>query len=242
MTGPATPDQIEAMVALVARVAGRGRARVLVVARRGPHRRRRSAGAVPRRRSPTSSSRSPRVARDHPGHDARVHRRHGRDPRPSASSSWPTCRSPPTVRSTGTCSAACHPPRSTSSSSRRATAAAERGATVVALALPDLLRMRGGRMLAGLPGWGDVLRRSAEDRRAAIADPDVRARLPSRGERGRRAGAGGRDASWNWSRWPKRPDPSPRRSSAAPSPSWPPSGAPTPSTCCSTSWSPTTSR
>ncbi len=57
--------------------------------------------------------------------------------------------------------------------------AAERGATVVALALPDLLRMRGGRILAGLPEWGDVLRRSPEERRAAIADPAVRARLRS---------------------------------------------------------------
>ena len=55
--------------------------------------------------------------------------------------------------------------------------AAERGATVVALALPDLLRMRGGRLLAGLPTWGDVLARTPADRRAAGADPDTRARL-----------------------------------------------------------------
>lgn len=67
--------------------------------------------------------------------------------------------------------------------------AAARGATVVALALPDLLRMRASRMLLGLPGWASVLGLpDAADRRAALADPETRERLTeslrSAGERG----------------------------------------------------------
>ena len=55
--------------------------------------------------------------------------------------------------------------------------AAAKGATVVALALPDLLRMRGNRVLAGLPAWAEVLDLDAPRRAAAANDPEVRARL-----------------------------------------------------------------
>jgi N-acyl-D-aspartate/D-glutamate deacylase len=55
--------------------------------------------------------------------------------------------------------------------------ASERGAVVVALALPDLLRMRGDRLLEQLPGWHDILALSGEDRRRAAHDPATRERL-----------------------------------------------------------------
>jgi N-acyl-D-aspartate/D-glutamate deacylase len=54
--------------------------------------------------------------------------------------------------------------------------ARQHGAVVVALALPDLLRMRVP-LLASLPGWPEVLALSDSDRRQAAADPSVRARL-----------------------------------------------------------------
>ena len=55
--------------------------------------------------------------------------------------------------------------------------AAERGATVKALALPDLLRMRANRLLDTLPGWREVIDLSDDDRRVALKDPAVRQRL-----------------------------------------------------------------
>jgi N-acyl-D-aspartate/D-glutamate deacylase len=55
--------------------------------------------------------------------------------------------------------------------------AATKGATVVALALPDLLRMRSGGILRSLPGWGEVLTLPDEERRHALRDPSVRERL-----------------------------------------------------------------
>ena len=61
--------------------------------------------------------------------------------------------------------------------------AAEQGAHVVALTLPDLMRMRASTMLAGLPGWGEVVQRDAAGRRAAVADPETRARLREGAER-----------------------------------------------------------
>ncbi len=54
--------------------------------------------------------------------------------------------------------------------------ARERGAVVVALALPDLLRMRTD-VLASLSGWPEVLALPAEERRRAYTDDPVRARL-----------------------------------------------------------------
>jgi N-acyl-D-aspartate/D-glutamate deacylase len=55
--------------------------------------------------------------------------------------------------------------------------AAARGAHVVALALPDMMRMRSSNLLAGLQGWREVLLLDGDGRRSAVADPDTRARL-----------------------------------------------------------------
>jgi len=55
--------------------------------------------------------------------------------------------------------------------------AAGRGAHVVALTLPDLMRMRAGNVLPALPGWAAVLELDAAGRRAAAADPATRAAL-----------------------------------------------------------------
>jgi N-acyl-D-aspartate/D-glutamate deacylase len=55
--------------------------------------------------------------------------------------------------------------------------AAARGAHVVALTLPDMMRMRASTLLESLPGWRAVVRLDADERRAAIVDPDTRQRL-----------------------------------------------------------------
>ena len=55
--------------------------------------------------------------------------------------------------------------------------ATDRGAIVVALALPDLLRMRSDRVLGSLPGWDQVWNLPDDERRRALDDRDVRARL-----------------------------------------------------------------
>jgi N-acyl-D-aspartate/D-glutamate deacylase len=55
--------------------------------------------------------------------------------------------------------------------------ASEHGAHVVALALPDLMRMRSSRMLHALPGWADVIHLPADERQRALIDPAVRQRL-----------------------------------------------------------------
>ncbi len=60
-------------------------------------------------------------------------------------------------------------------------AAAERGATVVALTLPHTMRLRlsfeTGAILDGLPGWREVFALPVQDRAAALADPETRRRL-----------------------------------------------------------------
>ena len=61
--------------------------------------------------------------------------------------------------------------------------AAEQGAHVIALTLPDLMRMRASSLLPGLPGWGEVVGSDAATRRAAVADPGARARLREGAER-----------------------------------------------------------
>ena len=66
---------------------------------------------------------------------------------------------------------------------RASDVAAARGAHVVALALPDMMRMRSNTLLPGLPGWRDVLALDADRRRAAAADPDTRARLRAGAEK-----------------------------------------------------------
>src|SRR5215212_2753492 len=55
--------------------------------------------------------------------------------------------------------------------------AAAHGAHVVALALPDVMRLRSSRMLQGMPGWGEVVALPDAERRVALADPAVRDRL-----------------------------------------------------------------
>ena len=55
--------------------------------------------------------------------------------------------------------------------------AAAKGAHVVALTLPDMMRMRASNVLVSLPGWRDVLSLDEAGRRAAVADPEQRARL-----------------------------------------------------------------
>ena len=61
------------------------------------------------------------------------------------------------------------------------TAAAERGATVVALTLPHTMQMRlsfeHGAILDGLPGWREVFALPFDERIAAFSDPETRRRL-----------------------------------------------------------------
>jgi N-acyl-D-aspartate/D-glutamate deacylase len=66
---------------------------------------------------------------------------------------------------------------------RASDVAAAKGAHVVALALPDMMRMRSNTLLPGLPGWRDVMARDADGRRAAAADPDTRAILRAGAEK-----------------------------------------------------------
>jgi N-acyl-D-aspartate/D-glutamate deacylase len=60
--------------------------------------------------------------------------------------------------------------------------AAQKGAHVIALTLPDLMRMRATTLLAAVPGWGDILTLSGPDRKRASADPETRARLRAAAE------------------------------------------------------------
>jgi N-acyl-D-aspartate/D-glutamate deacylase len=60
--------------------------------------------------------------------------------------------------------------------------AAGKGAHVVALALPDMMRMRSSNVLSGLPGWRDVLTLDRRHRQAAANDSDQRAALRSGAE------------------------------------------------------------
>jgi N-acyl-D-aspartate/D-glutamate deacylase len=55
--------------------------------------------------------------------------------------------------------------------------ARRKGAHVVALTLPDILRMRASTVLETLPGWREVLELDVDGRRAAGGDPETRARL-----------------------------------------------------------------
>ena len=61
------------------------------------------------------------------------------------------------------------------------TAAAARGATVVALTLPHTMQLRlsfeHGAILDGLPGWREVFALPAPERMAALSDPETRRRL-----------------------------------------------------------------
>jgi N-acyl-D-aspartate/D-glutamate deacylase len=55
--------------------------------------------------------------------------------------------------------------------------ATERGGRVVALALPDFLRMRANTLLDALPEFREITNLDEADRRAAVREPDTRARL-----------------------------------------------------------------
>ena len=62
--------------------------------------------------------------------------------------------------------------------------ARERGARVVALAMPDFLRMRANTILNAIPEFRRLMRTDEAARRAAVADPDDPGRA-ARGARGR---------------------------------------------------------
>jgi len=69
--------------------------------------------------------------------------------------------------------------------------AAAHGAHVVALALPDVMRLRSSRMLSAMPGWGEVVTLPDDERRAAVADPAVRERLRAGLDAARERGVAG---------------------------------------------------
>jgi N-acyl-D-aspartate/D-glutamate deacylase len=60
--------------------------------------------------------------------------------------------------------------------------ATELGAHVVALTLPDMMRMRSSTLLLGLPAWADILALAPEDRSLAVSDPAVRSALRAAAE------------------------------------------------------------
>jgi len=73
---------------------------------------------------------------------------------------------------------------------RASDVAEARGAHVVALTLPDLMRMRTSTMLAGIPGFREVIGRDDAGRRAAVSDPGTRARLRRAAEEAARSRMG----------------------------------------------------
>ena len=74
--------------------------------------------------------------------------------------------------------------------------AAERGAVVVALTLPDLMRLRSDALLRSLPGWRDVVRLDGEARRRAVTDPAIRRQLHEGVDTARARGLGAM-ADWD---------------------------------------------
>ena len=78
--------------------------------------------------------------------------------------------------------------------------AAERGARVLALTVPDLMRIRlcflTGFLLDTFPGWAKVMTLPADEKLAALADPDVRRRLLE-GVESPEAGPFARIAQWH---------------------------------------------
>ena len=81
------------------------------------------------------------------------------------------------------------------------TAAAERGATVVALTLPHTMKIRlsfeHGAILDGLPSWRELFAVPAEERLKRLADPAERRRL-AEGAASKEAGILGALANWKW--------------------------------------------
>ena len=78
--------------------------------------------------------------------------------------------------------------------------AAERGARVLALTVPDLMRIRlcflTGFLLDTFPGWAKVMTLPADEKLAALGDPDVRRRLLD-GVNSPQAGPFARIAQWH---------------------------------------------
>ena len=68
--------------------------------------------------------------------------------------------------------------------------ATARGAHVVALALPDVMRLRASRILDDMPGWKEVAAMSDSERRSAVRDPAVRERLRQGAATARDSGLG----------------------------------------------------
>jgi N-acyl-D-aspartate/D-glutamate deacylase len=68
--------------------------------------------------------------------------------------------------------------------------AAARGAHVMALTLPDMMRMRATSVLPAMAGWGPILKLDGGGRRAAGGDPQVRAVLRSGAEKTQRRAVG----------------------------------------------------
>ena len=64
------------------------------------------------------------------------------------------------------------------------------GAHVVALTLPDMMRMRASTLLPGLPGWRPVTELDLDGRRAAITDPATRGQLRAGAEKAARRSMG----------------------------------------------------
>ncbi len=65
-----------------------------------------------------------------------------------------------------------------------------RGAEVVALALPDVMRMRASTLFDSLPGWRDVVGLGPDARRRALADPAVHGQLREAAARAANGGLG----------------------------------------------------
>ncbi len=61
--------------------------------------------------------------------------------------------------------------------------AERRGGHVVALTLPDMMKMRASTLLPGIPGWRDIVALDPTSRREAIADPEIRTRLRTGAEK-----------------------------------------------------------
>ena len=64
--------------------------------------------------------------------------------------------------------------------------ATARGAEVVALALPDVMRLRMGPVLDGLPAFAEIAALPTDERRPAVSNPPTRARLRDEAERATR--------------------------------------------------------
>ncbi len=57
------------------------------------------------------------------------------------------------------------------------------GAHVIALALPDMMRMRATHVIPSLPGWREIMDLAPEARRASVDDPTLRAQLRAGAEK-----------------------------------------------------------